>query len=84
MNFIESEFNKIANPNNKMLFDLANFYRNAKEFEKAINLYTKLLDKIDDNAFIRSDILYRRGSSYERIKDYKKADKDLLASLERS
>ena len=82
INFIESEFNKIANPNNKMLFDLANFYRNAKEFEKAINLYTKLLDKIDDNAFIRSDILYRRGSSYERIKDYKKADKDLLASLE--
>ena len=82
INFIESEFYKIANPNNKMLFDLANFYRNAKEFEKAINLYTKLLDKIDDNAFIRSDILYRRGSSYERIKDYKKADKDLLASLE--
>ena len=82
INFIESEFYKIANPNNKMLFDLANFYRNAKEFEKAINLYTKLLDKIDDNAFIRSDILYRRGSSYERIKNYKKADKDLLASLE--
>ena len=45
-------------------------------------MYTKLLDKIDDNAFIHSDILYRRGSSYERIKDYKKADKDLLASLE--
>ena len=68
VNYIESEFNKIENPNNKMIFDLANFYRNAKEFEKAINLYTKLLDKIDDNAFIRSDILYRRGSSYERIK----------------
>ncbi len=82
INYIESEFNKIANPNNKMLFDLANFYRNAKEFEKAINLFTKLLDTIDDNAFIRSDILYRRGSSYERIKDYNKADKDLFASLE--
>jgi len=82
INYIESEFNKIANPNNKMQFDLANFYRNAKKFEKAINLYTKLLDIIDDNAFIRSDILYRRGSSYERIKDYEKADKDLFASLE--
>ncbi len=82
INYIESEFNKIANPNNKMQFDLANFYRNAKEFEKAINLYTKLLNIIDDNAFIRSDILYRRGSSYERIKDYEKADKDLFASLE--
>jgi len=82
VNYIESEFNKISNPNNKMLFDLANFYRNAKEFEKAINLFTKVLVSIDDNADIRSDILYRRGSSYERIKDYKKADKDLFASLE--
>jgi len=82
VNYIESEFNKISNPNNKILFDLANFYRNAKEFEKAINLFTKVLVSIDDNADIRSDILYRRGSSYERIKDYKKADKDLFASLE--
>ncbi len=82
VNYIESEFNKIENPNDKMIFDLANFYRNAKEFKKAINLYTKLLDTIDDNTFIRSDILYRRGSSYERIKDHDKADKDLFASLE--
>ena len=58
-----------------MLFDLANFYRNAKEFKKAISLYTKVLDTIDNNLEIRSDILYRRGSSYERMKDYKKADK---------
>ena len=82
LNFIESEFKKIENPNNKMIFDLANFYRNAKKFEKAINLFTKVLDTVDYKADIRSDILYRRGSSYERIKDYKKADKDLFASLE--
>ena len=29
-----------------------------------------------------SDILYRRGGSYERSGDYKKADLDLLKSLE--
>ncbi len=82
VNYIESEFNKIENPNEKMVFDLANFYKSAKEFEKAISLYTKVLDTIDNNADVRSDILYRRGSSYERIKDYQKADKDLFASLE--
>ena len=30
---------------------------------------------------IKADLLYRRGGSYERLKDYKKADKDLLYSL---
>ena len=30
---------------------------------------------------MKSDILYRRGGSYERIGDYEKADKDLLNSL---
>ena len=44
INFIESEFNKIKYPNDKIIFDLANFYRKAKKFEKAINLYTKILD----------------------------------------
>ena len=36
LKYIESEFNKILSPNKKMLFDIANFYRNAKEYKKAI------------------------------------------------
>ena len=30
---------------------------------------------------MRSDLLYRRGGSYERLGNYKKADRDLLLSL---
>ena len=30
---------------------------------------------------LKSNLLYRRGASYERLKDYKNADKDLLNSL---
>ena len=30
---------------------------------------------------IKSDLLYRRGGSYERLGNYKKADEDLLSSL---
>ena len=56
---------------------MANFYRKAKKFEKAINLYTKILDT-ETNPQVRSDLLYRRGSSYERIKNFEKADNDLL------
>ena len=37
---------------------------------------------IDDNSEIKSDVLYRRGASYERIGKYKEADQDLFHSLE--
>ena len=61
---------------------MANFYRKAKKFEKAINLYTKILDTTETNPQVRSDLLYRRGSSYERIKNFEKADNDFFASLD--
>ena len=64
-----------------MLFDIANFYKNSKEYEKAIKYYSKILDSNDYNEKIKSDLLYRRGGTYERIGDYEKADKDLLHSL---
>ena len=41
-----------------------------------------ILSSIDSNSELSSDILYRRGGSYERIKDFENSDKDLLASLE--
>ena len=53
----------------------------SKRYEKAINFYTKVLLSLDSDTEIKSDLLYRRGGSYERLGDYKKADKDLLYSL---
>ena len=82
LNFLESEFNKIHKPNEKHLLDMANFYRNAKEYNKAIKYYTKTIRTIDDNSDIKSDLFYRRGGCYERIGNYKEADRDLLLSLE--
>ena len=81
INYINSEFLKINKPNQKILFDIANFYRNLKEYKKAIEYYSLLVEIIDDNSKIKSEILYRRGGSYERLGDYEKADKDLLKSL---
>ena len=81
LNFIVSEFKKIDSPNRKIIFDMANFYKNYKKYEEAIIFYTKLIDEFNDNLDIKKDILYRRGGSYERIKEYSKSDEDLLHSL---
>ena len=45
LNYITAEFNKINNPNNKILFDIANFYKNSKKYEKAIKYYSKIINK---------------------------------------
>ena len=81
LNYLTAEFNKIINPNNRILFDMANFYKNSKNYEEAIDYYSKIIDTLDDNSLIKSDILYRRGGSYERIGKYEYSDKDLLNAL---
>ena len=81
LNYITAEFDKIDKPNNKMLFDVANFYKNSKEYEKAIKFYTKIINNIDEDSKMLSDLFYRRGGCYERMGEYQKADNDLLHSL---
>ena len=82
LKFINLKFKGIKNPNKKMIFDIANFNKNAKKYAKAINYYDQILLNIDSNSDLYAEILYRRGGSYERSGDYKNADNDLLKSLE--
>jgi len=81
LNYITSKFEKIENPNNKFIFDIANFYKNSKDYKKAIEYYSLIIDELDDHNEIKADLLYRRGGSYERLKDYERADIDLQKSL---
>ena len=81
LNYITSKFSKIKNPNNKFIFDIANFYKNSKEYNKAIKYYSLIINSLNEDTEIKSDLLYRRGASYERLKDYSNADKNLLYSL---
>ena len=81
IDFLSTKFNKIKNPNLKMVFDIANFYKNAKKYEKAIDYYTQIISSLNDKSDMRSDLLYRRGGSYERMGNYEKSDEDLLHSL---
>ena len=82
LKFIKSNFEKIEKPNEKILFDIANFYKNAKEYEQAIKYYTKVLEIVGDDLQIKSDLFYRRGASNERMGNYEEADRDMLLSLE--
>ena len=81
LKFIISEYEKIEKPNNKMIFDLANFYKRSKDYKTAIKYYSKVIENFSENSEIKSDLLYRRGGSYERSGDFINADKDLLESL---
>ena len=81
LNYIEAEFAKIKKPNNKILFDIANFYKNSKEYKKSIKFYSEVIKNLYDISEMKSDLLYRRGGSYERIGNYEKADEDLLNAL---
>ena len=60
---------------------MANFYKNFKKYDEAIIYYTQLIEIFDDNSEIKQDLLYRRGGTYERMKEYSKSDKDLQDSL---
>ncbi len=82
LKFINLKFKKIKNPSIKMIFDIANFNKNAKRYKEAIKYYDQILLKIDVTSALYADVLYRRGGCYERFGDYENSDKDLLKSLE--
>ena len=79
--YIEEEFNNYKNPPLNILLDMGNIYKRNKKFIKSIEIYSKVLNQLDNNSEIYAEILYRRGGSYERIGEHSKSDKDLIDSL---
>ena len=84
LTFLNSKIKNLNIKSSKIYFDLGNIYKGFKEYNKSIENYNFALNEISKKSDSYADILYRRGGSYERIKDYKKADEDLLLSLELS
>ena len=81
LKYIEDNISNLKQKSPKILFDLANIYKNFENYKIAIDYYTQVLNQIDKNSNMYADVLYRRGGTYERLKNYSKADKDLLMSL---
>ena len=67
LSYIEKKFNNYSNPSRKIIYDMANIYKRNKEFRKSIKYYSLLLNKLDENTDSYADVLYKRGSSYERV-----------------
>ena len=82
LDFVNAKFKDIKEPSIKIIFDIANFNKNSKKYKDAIYYYDQIISKIDVDFPLYSEILYRRGGSYERMGDYKNSDRDLLRSLE--
>ena len=82
VSIFKEEFDLLKNPNFEKYYELANFYKDNEYFEESIKYYSLSLDKIEKNHHLIPKILDRRGTSYERLGDWKKAEKDLQKSLE--
>ena len=78
---LENEFNLISNPDLEQYYDLANFFTDNKYYDKSIKYYSLALKNIKKDHFLVPRILYRRGTSYERLGEWDKAEQDLVDSL---
>ena len=79
---LEKEFKLLKNKNFEHYYELANFYKENNYLKESVKYYSLALENIKPNHKLISKILDRRGSSYERLGEWKKAEKDLLKSLE--
>jgi len=78
---LEKEFNLLSNPSFEHYYELANFYKDSEYYEKSIKYYSLALKDLKQDHSLVPKIFDRRGTSYERLGDWKKAEKDLLESL---
>ena len=78
---LENEFNLISNPDLEQYYELANFFKDNKYYDESIKYYSLALKNINQDNFLVPRILYRRGTSYERLGEWDKAEKDLTDSL---
>ena len=80
--FLEAKVKNLKIQSPKVYFDLGNIYKSFEEYNKSIKYFNLALEGINEKSESYADIIYRRGGSYERLKDFKKGDRDLLLSLE--
>ena len=81
LKFVKKNYELLKSANAKIKFDMANILRNFKDYKYSIKIYSDLIEKNNFNNEEFADLFYKRGTCYERMKNYKKADEDFLNSL---
>ena len=79
---LETDFKSLSHVNFQHYYEIANFFKDNELFEKSIKYYSLALKEINKDHYLYPKILDRRGTSYERLNIWDKAEKDLLESLE--
>ena len=83
ISFLTESYESIK-PDIYQTFDFANFLRDREKYEKSIDLYSKILSKINSDHQLYPKVLDRRGTARERINRWNLAEKDFLTSLKHS
>ena len=78
---LKKEFKKISNKNYEHYYEFANINKDYENYEESVMYYSIALKKIDKSNFLIPKILYRRGTSYERLGNWENAEIDLKESL---
>ena len=79
---LQEAYNDLIYKRDYETFDYAEFLKNNEKFEESIKYYTEVLNKVDTKHPLYTSATEGRGVAYERIGEWEKAEKDLLASLE--
>ena len=79
--YLKNEFDLLSNLNFEHYYDMANFYKDNEYYEESVKYYTLALQNLNNNHFLIPKILDRRGTSYERLGEWQKAETDLKESL---
>ena len=69
LSFLNSKLKNLELQSPKIYFDLGNIYKGFKKYNKSIENYNIALQVISEESESYADILYRRGGSFERLKD---------------
>ena len=78
---LKKEFDLLKDKNAEHFYELANFYKDNEYYLESVKYYTLALENLNQDHFLVPKILDRRGTSYERIDEWEKAEKDLKESL---
>jgi tetratricopeptide (TPR) repeat protein len=64
------------------LIQVGDVYRYQENYDEAVKIYSDVLNKWDKIPEKYWHVLYARGMAYERLKDFKKSEDDLVKALE--
>ncbi len=80
--FLEKSYKNLNSPNVYQTYDFAQFLKNNEKFEKSIKFYSNVLQNISQSHELYPKAKDGRGIAYEQTKNWTKAEKDFLDSLE--